>query len=210
MKFGRALSGLAPTLLLAACAMHHEPPPTAPAPTVGLRACMAGLDGHGVAYRRVADFHNADGCGISEAVRVEHGVLAWNQPLEMACPLALAIADFESQAVQPEAMRFFGRKATMMWNLGAYACRGQDDQVGGRLSQHAFGMAVDIDGFDIEGGETVRVKRDWHGDDARARFLHAVAADACRIFHAVLTPDADAYHLDHIHMDLGPYRLCRA
>ncbi len=54
----------------------------------------------------------------------------------------------------------------------------------------------------------VSVKRDW-GKRGKARdFLRAVAAQACHYFDEVLTPDSDRDHVDHIHLDLGRYKLC--
>ena len=208
----RRFAALAVLMLLAACGGGPKYPPVTrlPAlPAMSAQACRTNLDSHGVDWRKVGDFHNDKGCGIDEAVRVEHGGVAWNQALEMDCRLAVAVADFEAEVVQPEAQRWFGHKVTKMWNLGAYSCRGEDGRSSGPLSQHAYGLAIDIDGFDIEGGQTVRVERDWSGSDAKAQFLHAVAQGACRIFHGVLTPNADREHYNHIHMDLGPYGMCR-
>ena len=40
----------------------------------------------------------------------------------------------------------------------------------------------------------------------RLRDLHAAA---CRRFNIVLGPDANAYHHDHLHFDMGSGRYCR-
>jgi hypothetical protein len=39
-------------------------------------------------------------------------------------------------------------------------------------------------------------------------FLRALAERACAYFNVVLTPETDRYHYNHLHLDIGPYRLC--
>jgi hypothetical protein len=53
------------------------------------------------------------------------------------------------------------------------------------------------------------VQGDWRGADAEARFLHEAHRGACRFFSAVLGPDYNAAHGDHLHFDRGPWRACR-
>jgi hypothetical protein len=55
----------------------------------------------------------------------------------------------------------------------------------------------------------LRVARDWDGDDAEARFLRALRDGACTFYDGVLGPDYNAAHADHLHLDRGPYRVCR-
>lgn len=71
------------------------------------------------------------------------------------------------------------------------------------------GEAFDIAGFVLEGGERIRVLTDWSGDAPASRFLHEVRDGACRFFDAVLSPDYNEAHRDHLHLDRGPYRTCR-
>jgi hypothetical protein len=35
-----------------------------------------------------------------------------------------------------------------------------------------------------------------------------VAQGACKIFSVVMTPNRNAEHHDHLHLDIGPYKLC--
>ncbi|HYC13481.1 MAG TPA: extensin family protein, partial [Stellaceae bacterium] len=35
------------------------------------------------------------------------------------------------------------------------------------------------------------------------------ASRACDYFSVVLSPDSDRYHYNHLHFDIGPWRLCQ-
>ena len=173
-------------------------------------ACLANLDRRGIGYERVQDFHSPEGCGIDGAVRVNRTSIPWKSPLLMTCQMALTIADLEAQVIQPAAKKHLGKAVVTIDSAGTYACRGE---VGGRperLSEHAFGKAIDITGFEIEGGDRVTVLRDWKDKGAKGKFLREVAEGACRLFKVVLGPAANIYHRDHFHLDIGPYKLCRA
>ena len=42
---------------------------------------------------------------------------------------------------------------------------------------------------------------DWTGNDPESRFLHEVRDGACKLFATVLSPDYNAAHADHLHLD---------
>ena len=42
-----------------------------------------------------------------------------------------------------------------------------------------------------------------------AEFLREVRDGACGYFNVVLSPDYNADHHDHLHVDMGWYRTCR-
>jgi hypothetical protein len=95
---------------------------------------------------------------------------------------------------------------TKIHHVGAYSCRG----IGGgrKWSQHAFGNAIDVIGFDLADGTRIAISRDWRGQRAKSDFLQDVARGACSMFKVVLTPAYDKAHHDHFHLDVGPERLC--
>src|SRR6202042_3805901 len=71
-----------------------------------------------------------------------------------------------------------------------------------RISEHAFGNALDIAGFTLADGRTITVKDGWHGAPEEQGFLHDVQSAACTMFTTVLAPGSNAYHYDHMHVDL--------
>lgn len=125
----------------------------------------------------------------------------------MSCALAERLDDFEREAVGPLALRYFGRPVTRIDHFGAFACR-RESTGRNRLSQHALGNAIDIGGFELADGTTVTVAADWRAPGPRRAFLRELARRACSYFSVVLTPSSNAAHRDHLHLDIGPYRLC--
>ncbi len=119
----------------------------------------------------------------------------------MGCEGALALAqtayDVGDQGV--EAIR----------HIGTYNCRviaGTDT-----LSQHAFGDAIDIYGFDMTSGESWTLIDDWeHETDdpvsPAAQFLYDVSLGWYDqwIWNVILTPNYNAAHDNHFHVDMTP------
>ena len=80
------------------------------------------------------------------------------------------------RAVQPAAIAWFGAPVVALKQISSYSCRPRNNEAGERLSEHAFGNAIDIAAFTLADGRTITVKSDWLGDiDARS-FLREVFA----------------------------------
>ncbi len=154
------------------------------------------------------DWTTSEGCGISQAVRVERSAIGWNRKTLMSCSLEAVVWDFETQVVQPAAERNFGQAVRKMSNAGSYSCRGEIGGRAERLSQHSFGKALDVTGFELADGTVISVSRDWRNKGAKSEFLHQVAQGACKIFSVVMTPNRNVEHHDHLHLDIGPHKFC--
>ena len=201
--------------LVGACASKPPPPaaalPPPPAPPLdATAACLAGLDQRHVDFERSADFHTPEGCGIDGAVKFKAAGAPLNRPLLLSCATAINLADFETKVVEPAAAATLGHPVTLVSSAGSYDCRGQRSDHPERLSEHGKGRAVDITGFTLEDGSRITVLKNWWGRDAKAEFLHQVAAGACKMFAVVLTPKSNRLHRDHLHLDNGPYKKCDA
>jgi hypothetical protein len=120
----------------------------------------------------------------------------------LACPLVSALDRFVSDSVQPAAMRWFGQPVVSIKQISAYSCRGMNDNPHARISEHAFGNALDIAAFTLADGHTITVKDGWPGTPQEQGFLHDVEEGACSLFTTVLAPGSNAYHEDHMHVDL--------
>ena len=107
-----------------------------------------------------------------------------------------------AQSVQPAARRWFGQQVVEIKQISAYSCRSMNNQRGAKISEHAFGNAIDVAAFVLTDGRIVTVKNGWRGAAAEQGFLRDVQGAACEMFTTVLAPGADAYHYDHIHVDL--------
>ena len=99
-------------------------------------------------------------------------------------------------------MRWFGQPVVKIKQISAYSCRGMNGQPGARISEHAFGNALDIAAFTLTVGRHITVKDGWRGLPEEQGFLHDVQAAACQQFTTVLAPGSNAFHYDHIHVDL--------
>lgn len=77
------------------------------------------------------------------------------------------------------------------------------------MSTHATADAIDITGFGLADGREISLIDDWDGDDAKAAFLRAARESACRWFVTVLSPDYNALHADHFHLQSKGWGACR-
>lgn len=172
-----------------------------------------------VEFQPVASFGEPDqGCGVENAVKVTSAGAAWNRPGVVTCTMARALSLFETDVVQPAALAQFGQGVRRIHHAGTYDCRVQRTSTkvaaslggsrGGRLSEHSKGRAIDVMAFELDDGTMVSVKKDWRGQGAKSAFLQQVARASCSVFNVALTPNYNSLHVDHLHLDIGPYTLC--
>lgn len=166
--------------------------------------CLVLLDAAGVAYAPLPPVAR-DACGYADGVRLRSGgaMPIGFRPagLGVACPVAAALLLWQRDIVQPAALRHFGRSVVTIDHYGSFSCRRVNNRPDGDWSQHATADAVDIAGFRLAGGAAITVRGDWNGESDRAAFLREVRDGACRMFSNVLSPDSNAAHADHFHLD---------
>ena len=130
----------------------------------------------------------------------------------LACPIVSVLDRWIEEAVQPAALRWFGQPVAEIKQISAYSCRGMNGDPNAKISEHAFGNALDIAAFILADGRKVAVKEGWSGAPQEQGFLRDVQAAACDRFTTVLAPGSNAFHSDHIHVDLmrrsSGYRAC--
>ncbi|MBB3692146.1 hypothetical protein FHY05_000758 [Sphingomonas sp. BK580] len=181
--------------------------------------CSALLTQAGVRYAAMPPRRPAQAqCGYESAVRLERGgarqIALAPATVAVSCPVAAALAMWEWDVVAPAAQRHFGARVSRIDHLGSYACRRLYGRSSGGWSEHATANALDVAGFRLEDGRRISVLHDWHGEGARAAFLRDVRDGACRVFATVLSPDYNAAHRDHLHLDQAArgatgWRACR-
>lgn len=148
-------------------------------------------------------------CGFRNAVTISRTAFAVNASFALSCRSAVALALWERHVVAPEALRLLGSPVHRLDHFGSYACRNVYGRSSGRPSQHATADALDVSGFLLKDGRRITVARDWEDQGPEGAFLRAVHRGACRFFDGVLGPEYNAAHADHLHLDRGPYRVCR-
>jgi hypothetical protein len=120
----------------------------------------------------------------------------------LACPLVSALDQWIDEAVQPAALKWFGQPVVEITQISAYSCRGMNGDPNASISEHAFGNALDIAAFTLADGRKVTVQYGWRGAPEEQAFLHDVQAAACDQFTTVLAPGSNAFHYNHMHVDL--------
>jgi hypothetical protein len=179
--------------------------------------CRALLDRAGVRYVALPA-RRQGACGFGDAVRFSPGgarsIRFRPDDLGTACPVAAALAVWEWNVVQPAAQRHFGARVTRIDHYGSYSCRRMYGRTGGSWSEHATANAIDVAGFRLSDGKRITVIHDWKRGGADAAFLREVRDGACRLFATVLSPDYNAAHRDHLHLDQANrgatgWRACR-
>jgi hypothetical protein len=144
-------------------------------------------------------------CGFRDAVRLgPGGALSLGYlPADVAtsCPVAAGLALWEWHVVQPAALEHLRSRVATIEHFGSYSCRRIYGRSEGQWSEHASANALDVAGFQLADGRRVSVLADWRDRSGKGRFLHAVRDGACRLFATTLSPDYNAAHRDHLHLD---------
>ena len=170
--------------------------------------CAQALSSSELRTSRQSDSPGAK-CPLIGAVRVQGGEVALSSSFLASCPLAVAYAMFEHHTLQPAAQGVYGEKVTRVDHLGSFACRNVYNRDSGALSRHATADALDIAGFRLANGRTISVLKDWPKQNQDAEFLRQLRDGACESFSVVLSPDYNAAHRNHFHVDIGRWSVCR-
>ncbi len=169
--------------------------------------CKAALKAGGVDFTDIPA--RQDGfCSRLDAGRVGGGGLSPAGPV-MTCRQTLAFTLWNRQVLRPAARDILDSEVAAIDHYGTYACRRVYGQSEGRVSEHAHANALDFAGVRLADGRRVTVASHFDDEGARGRFLRAVRDGGCRVFRVTLSPDYNAAHRDHLHLDMGPFRTCR-
>jgi hypothetical protein len=146
-------------------------------------------------------------CEVSGAITVSGFSKARIRPEDMRCAVAARLYVWERHVLQPAARRILGEEIVEVLHFGSFSCRTM--RRSSNMSEHATANAFDIAGFRTRSGKVISVKRDWAGTSAESRFLHVVRDGLCDRFNSTLSPDYNADHADHFHVDMGYWQTCR-
>jgi hypothetical protein len=153
-------------------------------------------------------------CGAEDVVRLDAIVLKDGRRITLdpaatlRCPMAEAVGRWVREEVAATAAGLGSSVRTVMTGT-SYECRGRDRIAGAKLSDHARANALDLRGLTLANGKTI----DLTDRSAPKDFRERIRQSACSNFTTVLGPGSDAYHANHIHLDLierpGGYRVCQ-
>lgn len=181
-----------------------------------VQGCIDALAAAGVSVERRPDKDDGGFCAARGVVRLVGGDVTPLSPsgLEMQCPLMVRYVIWDRQVLRPEAERLFGATPARVDSMGTYACRRiyGSQNAADRPSEHARANALDVAGVTLSDGRRVSVAADWEGTGPAgpqgAALLRRLRDGGCRLFSTVLTPDYNAAHADHLHLDAATFSLC--
>jgi hypothetical protein len=139
-------------------------------------------------------------CARADRTQLGDYPLAPDTPA-VTCPVAAALELWRRDSVAPAARNILGSDLARIEHLGAFSCRRMYGGADGPWSEHATANAIDIAAFVLEDGRRISVLGDWDDQGDKAAFLRAVRDGACGSFATVLSPDYNAAHADHFHLD---------
>ncbi len=178
-------------------------PPSRPAWSVG-STCALDLKKLNVQFKILPQIKEEGGCSIAEPLEI--GTLldgvALTPPAVLDCPTALQFVRFTQDVIQKNAKAIMGSPIKTITQASAYVCRTRNGS--SKLSEHAYGRAIDIGAFTTTSGKTIPVATLPMTQKVEAHFLNAVRAAACGPFKTVLGPGSDSDHEFHFHFDLAP------
>lgn len=182
-------------------------------------ACRLALSMLGTRYRELPPITDADDpdCGIDRPLQIEAiipDVPLTGQPV-MRCDTARALGLWTRDFLRPAAALLDDAPRLNGLQTGpGYTCRtrvgtGSDAP---KQSEHAYGSAIDIAGFQFDDGSVIAVEPRVDSGGQEESFQRAARGTACLLFTTVLGPGANAAHDTHLHLDLaernGGWRLC--
>lgn len=178
-------------------------------------ACRAELKAIGATFEEAAAVNDGKACGIDKPVLLTGlaGDIKVEPQATIRCDTALQLARWMDGAVKPSLEAAMpGETITGVAQASAYVCKNRNGAEEGRISEHAFGNAIDIAGFSLKSGKTITVRPADKDSSIEGAFQRAITETACLYFTTVLDPGSDAAHQNHLHLDVkerrGGYRYC--
>jgi hypothetical protein len=142
----------------------------------------------------------------------ETAVRLADQPI-LACRFADRFGHWIGDLVAPLVAGNKGTELKAVRTGPGFECRNRNRAQTGKLSAHAEGLAIDIAGFELANGSTLRIEPE--AGAAADPALASLRTAACGWFTTVLGPGSDAAHHDHLHVDIQQhgssdrYRICQ-
>jgi len=181
-------------------------------------ACPAVMEGK-VTAKSLPPIHEGQ-CGIQSplavsAITANGRSIPLNATVTTDCGMATAFPEWITEVDS----YLFAHDKTRIKSISLstnYECRNVDHAKEGNLSFHSFADALDVMGFVLEDGRTIAIDPGFNGTPEQGRdILHFARDSACTHFMTVLSPDADSFHQNNMHLDLACHgkmcttRLCQ-
>lgn len=169
-------------------------------------ACSVALDQAGIDGTLQPDEAESATCQKQGTVLLSKLSDARMKEEQTRCNIAARLYMWERNVVQPAARRYFHQSVAEVTHLGSYNCRTIHGS--SHMSEHATANAIDITGFKLANGKLISIRIDWNKTGPESDFLHEMRAGICKYYNLTLSPDYNADHADHFHVDMGWVRGC--
>ncbi|MBL8791049.1 MAG: extensin family protein [Rhizobiales bacterium] len=182
-------------------------------------ACIAALRNMNVNFSQAVTPVSSGPCSVYEPIRLNGMKVGGNaitfpdKPL-LTCGFAARFAYWVAQEGAPAVRKAKGAALQSVGTGPGYQCRGRNGDMSAKLSEHAYGNAVDIEYIKTAEGEIVQVQAASATTASNARLLKELRSEGCRYFTTVLGPGTNSAHARHFHFDLerrgkkGSHKLC--
>jgi hypothetical protein len=167
------------------------------------RQCLSVLKASDVKYTPLPNQSFGGGCQTIDTVKLMRFSTEASNLGAMTCPLAASFTAWAKHAVRPAARQYLGTDVVRIETFGTYNCRNVNGARSGKLSEHAYGNAVDVAAFVLKDGRRISVLKGWNGTKDERAFLRRLHESACKRFGTVLGPNYNSAHANHFHFDMG-------
>lgn len=167
------------------------------------RQCLSSLKANNVQYKPLPNQSFGDGCQTIDTVKLMQFSTGASNLGAMTCPLAASFTAWAKHAVRPAARQYLGSDVVRIETFGTYNCRKVNGARSGKLSEHAYGNAVDVAAFVLKDGRRISVLNGWNGKADERAFLRRLHESACKRFGTVLGPNYNSAHANHFHFDMS-------
>ncbi len=190
-----------------------------PLPVVPDNDCLASLRAGGAEFEALATPVGNGSCHVDMPVRLNlvhtgSGKIVLPDSPILSCRFArqfsLWLADTGAALVSTHLNVQLGKVSTGP----GYECRGRNGDASAKLSEHAFGNAVDITTITTEDGRRIQISDAANPASGSFQVLRGLRTTACGYFSTVLGPGSNSAHASHFHLDMGMhgksqnYRIC--
>lgn len=170
------------------------------------QACLQSIRQTGIANSLMSNSGSGPDCYLEDTLMLERMSVAKIKPEQTRCNIAARLYLWERHVVQPSAQKYFGQSVKEITHFGSYSCR--TIARSNNMSEHSTANAFDISGLRLANGKLISVLASWNAGDKDSEFLHEVHSGLCDYFNLTLSPDYNADHKDHFHVDMGWVRGC--
>jgi hypothetical protein len=201
--------------------LSENPPPVTPSDDAPMAAaqCRSELVAMRVEFLIPDPIEAVDNCSVLDPVQLK-SIETMNGPVDLPgqpifnCRFARRFSSWVTDIAAPVTATLGQANLASLSTGPGYECRARNGDSTNKMSEHAFGNAVDIDGITLVNGKRIEISSVADIQDPHHRLLMAFRTAACGYFTTVLGPGANAAHASHFHFDLamrgknGDHRIC--